>query len=54
MRRRFLVQDYYVKRDGPWYEVVFEDTGLGPEDVNTFDTSALLTIIENTELIITM
>jgi len=54
MRRTFLVQDYYVKRAGPRYDVVFEDTGLGPEDVNTLDTNALLTIVGNAELIITI
>jgi hypothetical protein len=52
MKRTFLVQDYYVKRVGPRFDVVFEDTGLGPEDVNILDINALLTIVENTELII--
>lgn len=52
MRRTFLVQDYYVKRAGPRYDVIFEDTGLGPENVNTFDTNDLLAIVGNAKLIV--
>jgi hypothetical protein len=53
MRRTFLVQDYYVKRvGGPHFDVVFEDTGFGPDAVETFDANTLLTVVENAELIV--
>lgn len=51
MKRTLLVQDYYVKRAGPRFDVVFEDTGFGSEAVNIFDTNSLLAIVENAELI---
>ena len=52
MRRTFLIQDYYVKRSGPRYDVVFEDTGL--DVVETWDTETLLTMVEDAELILNM
>lgn len=51
MRRRFLVQDYYVKRVGARYDVVFEDTGFGPDAVDIFDVDSLLTMVEKARLI---
>ena len=46
-----MVQDYDVKRAGPRYDVVFEDTGLGDDAVNTLDVDALpgqvFALIEN-------
>jgi hypothetical protein len=50
MKRTLLVQDYYIKRAGPRFDVVFEDTGL--DAVNILDTDALLTIVENAQLIV--
>jgi len=47
MKRTLLVQDYYLKRAGPRFDVVFEDIGLDSEAVNILDTDALLTIVEN-------
>lgn len=53
MKRTLLVQDYYVKRAGARFDIIFEDTGLTTltETVNILDTDALLTLIENAELI---
>jgi hypothetical protein len=50
MRRTFLVQDYYVKRNGPHYEVVFEDTGL--DVVQTLHTNTLLAMVMDAELVV--
>ena len=41
MRRTFLVQDYYAKRAGPRYDVVFEDTGSGDDAVTSITLEAL-------------
>ena len=51
MRRTFLIQDYYVKRVGPRYDVVFEDTGL--ELVDVLDIDDVLTMVEDADLILT-
>jgi len=53
MKRTLLVQDYYVKCAGARFDVIFEDTGLTTltEAVNILDTDALLTLIDNAELI---
>ena len=51
MRRTFLIQDYYVKRAGPRYDVVFEDTGL--EVVDVLDTNEVLSMVKEADLILT-
>lgn len=49
MRRTFLVKDYYIKRSGPCYNVVFEDTG--PNDLNILDPESVLTMVKDAELV---
>jgi hypothetical protein len=53
MKRTLLVQDYYVKRAGAQFDIIFEDTGLTSltEAMNILDIDALLTLIKNAELI---
>jgi hypothetical protein len=52
MRQSFLVQDYYLKRVGPRYDVVFEDTGF--DDVQVIDPPTLLAMVGDAELILNM
>jgi hypothetical protein len=49
MRRTFLVEDYYVKRSEPCYDVVFEDTG--PDDLNILDPRSVLSMVKDAELV---
>ena len=49
MRRTFLIQDYYLKRAGPWFDIIFEDTG--PNVVNILDPEEVLEMVEEAELV---
>lgn len=49
MRRIFLVQDYYIKRDGPRYDVVYEDMGLGV--LHILDPKSVLSMVKDAELL---
>lgn len=40
----FYIDDYSVKRKGPQYDVLYEDSGL--DEVHTFDPSTLLSMLE--------
>jgi hypothetical protein len=47
----FVIDDFYVKRTGPQYDVLYEDSGL--DEVQTFDPETLLEILseDKTELV---
>lgn len=49
MRRTFSIQDYYIKRTGPCYDVVFEDTGF--DEVQVLEPQSVLTMVKNAKLI---
>jgi hypothetical protein len=43
LRRVFVVDDYYVKKTGPQYDVLYEDTGL--DKVLAIDPETLLKMV---------
>ncbi len=49
MRRTFLIQDYYRKRAGPRFDVIFEDTGTNVVDI--LDPEEVLEMVEEAELV---
>ena len=49
MRRTFSIQDYYIKRTGPCFDVVFEDTGF--DDVQVLEPQSIWTMVKDAELI---
>jgi len=49
MRRTFSIQDYYIKRTGPCFDVVFEDTGF--DDVQVLEPQSVWTMVKDAELI---
>jgi len=49
MRKTFLIKDYYQKRTGHQYDVVFEDTG--PDTLNILEPTTVFALVKDAELV---